>query len=180
MIRILLISLLALACQPQTKVEEKVSAEYSSADSILIVQKLEEFQHQNKLSIIDIAQTFEGVPYGSKTLDMDTIEQVVVNTSKFDCTTYIETCLALNETAQLHSNSLNQFVNELQLIRYRNGELFNYASRLHYFTEWILDQEKKGILKNVTSNFGGETRNLEINFMSSHINAYPQLKNNHN
>ncbi len=69
---------------------------------------------------------------------------------------------------------------ELENIRYRNGENTGYSSRLHYFTDWIYDNEKKGILKDITKEIGGVPYEKVINFMTSHRNFYKQLADDEN
>src|SRR5690606_11190847 len=67
------------------------------------------------------------------------------------------------------------FKNELARIRYRDGVLSGYASRLHYFSEWIADNERKGIVDDVTVEVGGVAMPGDISFMTSHRDAYRQL-----
>ncbi|UCH66653.1 MAG: DUF1460 domain-containing protein, partial [Ignavibacterium sp.] len=54
-----------------------------------------------------------------------------------------------------------------------------YPSRLHYFTDWIYDNEKKGIVEDVTKQLGGEKMEINLSFMSDHPEYYKQLKENH-
>jgi hypothetical protein len=60
-------------------------------------------------------------------------------------------------------------------IRYRDGELDGYPSRLHYFSEWIANGEEKGLVRNVTRELGGIPDREPVNFMSTHTDAYPKL-----
>jgi hypothetical protein len=55
--------------------------------------------------------------------------------------------------------------------------LQGYSSRLHYFSEWIHDNQRKGILKDVTGEIGGRPLRKAINFMTTHPELYPPLKN---
>jgi hypothetical protein len=50
-----------------------------------------------------------------------------------------------------------------------------YASRLHYFTDWILDNEEKGLVLEVTAKLGGMDDRRPLEFMSTHPDAYRQL-----
>jgi hypothetical protein len=68
------------------------------------------------------------------------------------------------------------FCEELQKIRYRNGEIRDYTSRLHYFSDWIFENERRGIVKDITKNIGGEPYTVSVSFMSSHPESYRQLK----
>jgi hypothetical protein len=53
-----------------------------------------------------------------------------------------------------------------------------YPSRLHYFSDWIYDNVKKGIVDDVTEEIGGEKIKFNLNFMSTHPESYKQLNEN--
>ncbi|ANQ48124.1 DUF1460 domain-containing protein [Flammeovirga sp. MY04] len=133
--------------------------------------------------VIKIAQTFLGEPYMEKTLEVDTKkETIVVNFTGFDCTTFVENMIGLSKLYTGEENekyrTLNHYVSILEHIRYRDGKLNGYTSRLHYLTDWVRNNEAKGILHDITEEIGGETYDKEINFMSTHITAYNQLVDN--
>ncbi len=67
---------------------------------------------------------------------------------------------------------------ELENIRYRDGKIDGYASRLNYFCDWIYNNEDKGIVKNISADLGGVEYKKTINFMSSHRKSYKQLADN--
>lgn len=119
---------------------------------------------------------FLNKPYVANTLEIDGDERVVVNLREFDCTTFIETVVALSQTVRSQVETFENFINKLETLRYREGVVDGYSSRLHYFTDWLYDNERGGVLKNITSNIGGITEDKQLNFMSSHRNAYRQLK----
>ena len=50
---------------------------------------------------------------------------------------------------------MGDFIKNLETIRYRNGVLDGYPSRLHYFTDWIRNNEQKGLVRDITSELGG-------------------------
>lgn len=64
---------------------------------------------------------------------------------------------------------------ELTQIRYRGGVLDGYASRLHYFSEWIADNEASGLVDAISRELGGVADPSPIDFMSTHPDAYRQL-----
>ena len=64
---------------------------------------------------------------------------------------------------------------ELTQIRYRSGVLDGYASRLHYFSEWIADNEASGLVDAISLELGGVADPSPIDFMSTHADAYRQL-----
>lgn len=124
-------------------------------------------------ALTDIAQQLTGTPYGS-TLDGDTAEQLVARLDSLDCVTFVETALALWRS---NLESWSAFTDELQHIRYRNGTIDGYASRLHYTTDWIGDNVRKGTIADITQTLGGIVYDKQINFMSLHPDRYPALGN---
>ena len=122
-----------------------------------------------------MGKAFLGSPYRTGTLECAGDEQLVVNVQQFDCMTFIETCLALARTVKMHGRSPDAFRHELQLIRYRNGEIRGYPSRLHYFTEWVQDNAGKKIIDDCTARLGGEPDRRALDFMSAHRLSYPPL-----
>jgi hypothetical protein len=58
--------------------------------------------------------------------------------------------------------------------------LDGYPSRLHYFTDWIRDNEGKGIVRELTAEMGGIGDPEVIDFMTTHIEAYRQMANRAN
>ena len=61
-------------------------------------------------------------------------------------------------------------------VRYRDGILGDYSTRLHYTSDWIYNNAKKQVIKDVTKEIGGEVYNLHVDFMSTHPQYYPALK----
>jgi hypothetical protein len=55
--------------------------------------------------------------------------------------------------------------------------LQGYSSRLHYFSDWIHDNQKKGVVRDVTAKIGGRPLRKAITFMTTHPDFYPSLKN---
>ncbi|RZT93526.1 uncharacterized protein DUF1460 [Ancylomarina subtilis] len=125
--------------------------------------------------IVTTGKLFLQTPYVGGTLDNNDVERLVINLHQLDCTTFIENTLALSKIANQSKTSINDFAKELEFIRYRDGKLKDYGSRLHYFTDWMFDNERKGLLVDITQTIGGEAYQKTINFMSSHINSYPAL-----
>lgn len=122
-----------------------------------------------------IAQRFVGAPYTPGLLEVPQTEQLVVNLREFDCVTYVEQMLAMSRAVVAGEPTYGRFKDELRHIRYRDGELTGYPSRLHYFSEWISDNEAKGVLDNITQDLGGVRDTTGIDFMSQHTDSYRQL-----
>ncbi|MDR1779407.1 MAG: DUF1460 domain-containing protein [Tannerella sp.] len=124
--------------------------------------------------IIEIAKCFLETPYVASTLERDT-ERLVVNLRELDCTTFVETVIAMALTVKEKDRSFAAFCNNLQRLRYRNGKVNDYTDRLHYFTDWIYENERNGIIKDATQQIGGEALKLDLSFMSTHPESYRQL-----
>jgi len=128
--------------------------------------------------MIEIGKSFLGTDYEAHTLEKDGDEQLVIDLTGLDCTTFLENVLVFARCIKKREITFNDYINELEFIRYRNGVIDQYPSRLHYFTDWIYDNEKKGVVKDITKEIGGEELKLNLNFMSSHPEYYRQLKDN--
>ena len=130
--------------------------------------------------LLEIGRFFLGTPYASGTLEAEGPEHLVVNLRKFDCFTFVENAVALTRLLESKDRTLSRFERLLREIRYRGGRLRGYPSRLHYFSEWIYDNGKKGFVRDVTSAVGGKPVRMNIRFMTEHPDAYPALKDKNN
>lgn len=99
--------------------------------------------------IVSVGKSFLGTPYEFYTLDKNYPEELVINLKELDCLTYLENVLAISRILKKGENDFQDFKKEIQLIRYREGGPVDYANRLHYYTDWLNDAEKKGLLKNI-------------------------------
>ena len=124
-----------------------------------------------------------GAPYVAHTLEVDGPERLVVNFRGFDCVTLVENVLATvrfvrgGGAGRLADRGRAEAAYEalLREIRYRNGTVAGYPTRLHYFSDWIYDNERRGIVRDVTADLGGIPDPRPIDFMSTHPDAYRQL-----
>lgn len=115
-----------------------------------------------------------GIPYKAGLLEKPGSESLVVTLEGSDCVIYVETTLALMMTTMVGSYSYDTFVHNLSLIRYRNGTIDGYHSRLHYFGDWLLDGQNKRLIRVLFQ----EERFPKIqpyHFMSSNRSSYPAL-----
>lgn len=164
---------------PQTQSNYSIS--YEKADSLLILEKRQQFKEESldRLSFLleKIGRSFIGSPYIPHSLNTGDNETLVINLQGFDCTTFVETSLALATTFKMGGYTFDSYQYILKRIRYRNGYLDGYNSRLHYFTDWISDNCEKGYVKDVSKIFDGIPYPNNVNFMSMHFSAYQQLAN---
>lgn len=175
--------LFVLVCCFQVAVAQQITC--SPKDAKAFSTKVSEIHTLKKSDnfgeyLVNIGKTFLDVPYVAKTLEIGEAESLVVNLQGLDCTTFVENVLAFGLVFKADSTDFYSFTNTLKKIRYRDAKLDGYASRLHYFTDWIANNEEKGLVKNITQDIGGKSMQKEINFMGTHRNLYPFLKNDTN
>lgn len=127
--------------------------------------------------VIKVAKHFLGTPYVAGTLEIEP-ERLTVNTRETDCILFVEMCLAMSLTAKEAEPTFEKYVDNLRQLRYRNGKVDGYASRLHYTSEWIIQGETRGIFQEVSRQCGGSVLDQKFNFMSTHPASYKQLKDN--
>jgi hypothetical protein len=128
--------------------------------------------------VVAIGTTFIGNPYPKSNIDttlktatggvvLQPIqnEVLVVNLKKFDCVTFVESMIALTQTRRNDFPTYDVFKTNLTNVRYRNGAI-DYAARFHYFSDWLYENEKNGIVTNITKEIGGEVFKKDVFFMS--------------
>ena len=122
------------------------------------------------------AKKFIGKPYVAGTLEGPQ-ELLSINTSGLDCTTLVETAVALAMTVESRRTSWRDYMYTLESIRYRGGEMNGYASRLHYISDWIVDNNHRGNMTEVTDRIGRADHQIKtLDYMSQNRNLYPALK----
>lgn len=124
-----------------------------------------------------VMQSFLGTPYGYHLLDHSSEEHLTVNLRALDCWTSIEICLAVALTAEDTAADYRHFCSILRQLRYRDGITNGYGSRLHYFSEWILQNARNGYVEDVTEVLGGVPFQKTVSFMTDNPVMYPQALN---
>src|ERR1035441_108157 len=128
--------------------------------------------------IVSIGESFIGTDYKASTLEKEGGEELVVNLNGLDCTTFLENVLVFARLIKKDSTTFNNFLTDLTYIRYRHGIIKSYASRLHYFSDWIFDNIKKNVVEDITKDLGGEAVKFQLSYMSGHPAQYIHLKEN--
>ncbi len=162
----------------QTEPEEVV---YQPEDQEIAEQVLnilsDESDSPIPVILLKVGTFFQETPYVAHTLESEN-EQLTINLREMDCTTFAENCLALSKTIKSKEQTFERFISELQKIRYRKGAIEGYPSRLHYFSDWIYENDKKGFISSVSQEAGGIPFPKQINFMSTHTDSYAPLQGN--
>lgn len=125
--------------------------------------------------IAAVGQEFLETPYVADTLEGEE-EKLRINLDEMDCTTFVETVLTIAYTAGEGRTSWRDYVYNLEKIRYRNGEINGYASRLHYFSDWVVDNVHRGTIKEYTTRMPVNDWTVKtLDFMSSNRDKYAAL-----
>ena len=106
-----------------------------------------------------VGKALVGTRYKHFTLEIDNrIESPSVNFSGMDCWTFFETALGfarmLNEP---ESNwTPERLLYYVETDRYRGGQCTgDYLSRLHYLEDWLYDNDRRGLVEDLTRSLGG-------------------------
>ena len=174
-----IVSMLLLMCcamviaQDAVRVDPKEAAE--KINSLLIESS--RLKQGTNLPLF-FARKFLGIPYVAHTLEINDDEQLVVNTRQLDCTTLVETVTALTLCAQRKEYSYEAYCKTLREMRYRDGRIDGYPSRIHYFTDWIVTNQKAGIVAEIQKPNPPFTavQTVKVNYMSQHPQSYKALK----
>ena len=123
------------------------------------------------------ARQLLGTPYVAHTLEADE-EVLTINIHELDCLTFIESLYALTRATLNHRYSWRDYAANIENVRYRGGTMGDYSSRIHYISEWIIDNHLRGNLVEVTPDLPHADYMVKnIDYMSKNPSQYRQLKN---
>ena len=157
-----------ISCAQGTQSDKGIFESY--LNSVQTVDKL-----CSDILMDETAKFFLSVPYVGKTLEYEP-ERLIVNLREMDCMTFVENVLALAEASASGTPSWQTYLEKLQQIRYRDGKIEDYTSRLHYTSDWIYENEKKGLIADITKEIGGVPLAMDVSFVSTHPESYMQLQ----
>lgn len=135
-------------------------------------------------TVAQVAHAFVGRPYLEASLEAlpsreGAPEPLICRLDAFDCVTLVENSVAIARAIALadaaHPASYGVYRTQLETLRYRGGVRGDYATRLHYFSDWVADNERRGNVKDLTPSLGGQADRRPITFMSTHRGAYRKL-----
>ena len=135
-------------------------------------------------AVARVGELAVGTPYQASTLEAylraggeaTGIEPLTISLTRFDCVTLVESCLALSRVARNSRGATwAEFGREVERIRYRDGRRQAYTSRLHYFSEWIADGQRRGLLRDLGESLGGADDARPLRFMTEHRASYVAL-----
>lgn len=108
-----------------------------------------------------VGQALVGTRYKHFTLEIDNrIESPSVNFQGMDCWTFFE--IALSFARMLNEPESNwtpeRLLHYIEIDRYRSGECTGeYLSRLHYLEDWLYDNDRRGLVEDLTRSLGGRS-----------------------
>lgn len=130
-----------------------------------------------------VGRSLVGTAYVPGTLDIEGPERLVIDFRGLDCVTFVENVWAVAAVVKAGAATRlgdraaveAEYERMLRTLRYRNAFIDGYPSRLHYFSDWIADGQRKLVVEDLTTELGGVLDTEPVNFMSSHPDAYRQL-----
>ena len=183
-----LIAIVLLACSPRQASQQVANAAtttkmrfHCDSDTTLINQLLVkgyESGIKDANALVEFyAQQLLGTPYVAHTLEGDE-EMLTINIHELDCLTFIETLYALTRATIDGRYSWRDFAANIENVRYRGGVMGDYSSRIHYISEWIIDNHMRGNLQEITPDLPHADYMVKnIDYMTTHPSQYRQLKN---
>jgi hypothetical protein len=122
-----------------------------------------------------------GTPYKNYTLELDErIETPCVNMAGMDCWTFFEIALGTARALKVSEKpSTSDLLRMIELDRYRGGRCNGkFTSRLHHLEDWLQDNQRRGLVKDVTPSLPGARKlTRTMNYMGGPASKYfRQLK----
>ncbi|MDR1201064.1 MAG: DUF1460 domain-containing protein [Tannerellaceae bacterium] len=167
--------LTGLACKQQ------IGIYMTDKDRAIFDKYLTEMKSKKSLPmgqlITESALFFLGTPYVASTLEKEP-EGLVVNLREMDCATFVDNVIALSRTIKGDNPSFENFCLNLRQLRYQEGIVSDYLSRLHYTSDWVYVNDKRKIVRDINKEIGGIPLTFDLSFMSTYPDSYRQLKGN--
>jgi hypothetical protein len=135
-------------------------------------------------TVVRVGELALGSPYRANTLEeylaaagaSPLREPLTAYLTGFDCVTLVESTLAIARASARPRAGWDDFAREVERMRYRGGVRDGYASRLHYFSEWISDNAARGLVRDLGPELGATEDRRPLRFMSTHRSAYAALR----
>ena len=130
-----------------------------------------------------VGKALVGTRYKSYTLEIDNrVEAPSVNFNGVDCWTFFEISLGfarmLDEPAD--NWTPERLLHYIELDRYCGGECTGeYLSRLHYLEDWLADNDRRGLVNDLTRSLGGVSVSHSAREMTVGWRHYRYLAANH-
>lgn len=123
-----------------------------------------------------------GTPYKNYTLELDdNIEAPSVNMRGMDCWTFFEIALGTARAFRINpSPTPADLLRMIEMERYRGGICTGiFTSRLHHLEDWIYDNQRRGLIKEITPSLkGAQHINRRVRDMAVYWRSSRQLRAN--
>lgn len=168
----------------QTKAQSTVP-QYTSEDSIRVMNLLQSAEKDAAKdstagqTMLRIGRAIEkmNIPYVAHTLEPNDQERLIINLRELDCTTFVESAMALTLCVRSGRTTFDDYCRILQKIRYWQGRAPQYIRRLHYFTSWIEDNTTMDLVRELQTPNPPFTavQTVQAHYMTQHVDKYRML-----
>ena len=168
----------------QTKAQSTVP-QYTPEDSIRVMNLLQSAEKDAAKdstagqTMLRIGRAIEkmNIPYVAHTLEPNDQERLIINLRELDCTTFVESAMALTLCVRSGRTTFDDYCRILQKIRYWQGRAPQYIRRLHYFTSWIEDNTTMDLVKELQTPNPPFTavQTVQAHYMTQHVDKYRML-----
>lgn len=181
LLKYVVLAFLACSCARSDSADLERMRFHCANDTVKINRLLEQGLASGKRDANSLvkfyAERLLGTPYVGHTLE-GASEMLTIDIDELDCTTFVETLYALSRTTLDGHTSWRDYASHLESVRYRGGVMGDYSTRLHYISDWIIDNNSRSNLVEVTGDLPHAEHVVKtINFMSEHSGSYVSLKN---
>lgn len=168
--------------ETNTEVEKKSNhANYSEKDIQIVQQILQKgkteswFEKELGDIILLVGNELLETKYVAGVLDQNKKEQLIIDIQSLDCVTFVENCSVLSSLIKQKKTDFNDYTIRLMSFRYRDGEIKDYLSRLHYFSDWLFENEKAGNIEQIAKEIANTPKEASVFFISKNADKYPLL-----
>ena len=159
--------------------------QYTPEDSIRVMNLLQSAEKDAAKdstagqTMLRIGRAIEkmNIPYVAHTLEPNDQERLIINLRELDCTTFVESAMALTLCVRSGRTTFDDYCRILQKIRYWQGRAPQYIRRLHYFTSWIEDNTTMDLVRELQSPNLPFTavQTVQAHYMTQHVDKYRML-----
>ena len=159
--------------------------QYTPEDSIRVMNLLQSAEKDAAKdstagqTMLRIGRVIEkmNIPYVAHTLEPNDQERLIINLRELDCTTFVESAMALTLCVRSGRTTFDDYCRILQKIRYWQGRAPQYIRRLHYFTSWIEDNTTMDLVRELQSPNPPFTavQTVQAHYMTQHVDKYRML-----
>ena len=159
--------------------------QYTPEDSIRVMNLLQSAEKDAAKdstagqTMLRIGRAIEkmNIPYVAHTLEPNDQERLIINLRELDCTTFVESAMALTLCVRSGRTTFDDYCRILQKIRYWQGRAPQYIRRLHYFTSWIEDNTTMDLVRELQPPDPPFTavQTVQAHYMTQHVDKYRML-----